>query len=468
MSAFDGKTPPGRVAAIITIAVALGVGLALAVGRVGSGDARPVRLVHGPTLEAAITSRVPARPTLTDEIRHFERRLEARDEAFAHRRLLAARLLRFRAYGRLDDLEKAEEHLSALEVRGYRPASLLVQLAAVHLVRHEFSSAVDAARQAVRAPEANADARLRLFDAYWATGRYEAAESLLAGPLMDTASVAFMSRKARVLDRQGRVATARDLFRRVMDRVNAYAEPAPVRGWALVELGHFEHHAGDPEAAIRRYREALEVLPGSPAALEGLAAVAYGVDRDLETATRLYRAALESGGHLDIMPTLARIERELGREAAARRTTEAFIRRAIADPRRERWYRRSLALVMAERPETACRAVELARLDLADRQDAGAWDALAWSLYGTGDLTSAWGAAREAVAGGVPEPGTALRSGIIARAAGRDESAERLLAVALEGATELGPSRAELARRLLDGEEAGPAPSPPTRCRVTS
>jgi tetratricopeptide (TPR) repeat protein len=317
----------------------------------------------------ALASQVPARPTLSDDIDHFEARLAARgEESLSRTHLIGAYLSRFKAYGRRADLEAAAGHIQALERAGAFSQETAAAKSALHLTRHEFASALADARAAAKgAPWSDPVTAYRLFDALWATGESEGARDVLERPL-DTTNVAFLSRHARVLDRMGGVTLARDAFRDIVERVEAYAEPAAVRGWALVEAGNYELHSGNPAAAVARYRAALEVLPGSPAALEGLANVSYGVDRNPSVASELYRKALANGAHLDLMPLLAAIERERGETSVAVRIEQAFKREVLADELNERWFRRPLALMLAGDAGTACEAVALAS---ADRRSAG-------------------------------------------------------------------------------------------------
>lgn len=449
-----------RAAAVIALAAVLGT-----VGwLVLSEESRADRVLVGPSeLATALASRAPEHPTMSDEIAHFEARLAALgDERFAHARLSAAHLLRFRAYGAEADLEATEAHLAAAggggpTARGggaaasASSAALAGRQAALHLARHEFTEALEAATAAHDLAGGRDPAHaLRLFDALWATGRFEHAEAML-GPPLDQESIGVLSRRARVLDRGGEVEHARDRFREVLRKVRAYAEPAPVEAWALVELGRFEHHAGDPARAVQLYLEALEVLPGSPAALEALADVAFGVDRDFDAAAALLRHALAQGAHLDAMPTLADVEKARGDADAAERVRAEFVRIATRDAGSERLNRRPLAFALAEDEATRTRALDYARLDLADRRDSGAWDALAWVRFRSGDVTGAWRAARLAVVGGAPEPALAWRAGVIARAAGYDERADELLRIALDGETELTPRQAQEAQRMLTG-----------------
>lgn len=415
--------------------LALVAGGAVTLPLLSAADAEPARSINDAVQTRALTTSVPERRTMTDEIEHFTHRVEARpDESFSKERLFAAHMLAFRAYGDAAHLDRAEEIVAGLD--DGRPAALR-SASSLHLADHDFQAAVSSARRlAEEFPSESAS--YRLFDALWSVGDKAGAQNVLEGSL-DTLSTSYLSRRARVIDGAGFTEPARDLFRRVVENVEAYAEPAPIRAWALVELGHFELHSGHPDAAVRSYLDALEVLPGSPAALEGLASVAYGVDRNLEAARDLYEKALAHGAHLDLMPTLADIEEALGNTGEASHLRRAFIDAAKADSRREAMLRRPLAFLLAETPEMREEAVRLARLDLRARQDQGAFDALAWALYRSGEVEMAWTLVQRALAAGGPPPPVLFRAGLIAEAAGEAGRAAGLLEEALQGRVELAP-----------------------------
>lgn len=425
--------------------IVLVVGTAAMRGADDTGDGRP--FVSPETVEVALEQTVPDRPTMSDAIDHYRARLVQRPgEVFSRTRLVHLHLLAHRAYGDAAHLREAERLQRDL-AREAGPATpeLLGSMAKLHLTRHDFTDALAVAQAA---DGAGGEAPWALFDALWAVGRHDEAKAVLDRP-HDPRSTAFLSRRARALDADGYVEVARDVFRDVVSNVEAYAEPAPVRAWALVELGHFELHSGSPENAVLRYREAMTVVPGSPAALEGLASVALGVDGDLEAASRLLGRALEHGAHLDVMPLLAEVEAELGNDREARRLRDDFIERATTGPDQD-MHRRPLVFVLADDPSTADRAVALAREDLGEREDPGAFDALAWALYQTGETGMAAVLSERALLGWSAPPPMLYRAGIIAAANGEHERAHDLLHEALEGAVELTPAERRTARTALE------------------
>lgn len=437
--------------------LALVAGGAITLPLLGAADPEPAPAVGEHVLAQALASRVPERPTMSDEIEHFVARASARPgEAFSKERLFNAHMLAFRAYGDVAHLDQAGKLVHELlggatgneGEAGSPSVAALRSAASLRLAAHDVQGALAAARQLAEISN-HESASYRLFDALWAVGDKAAAEEILDGTL-DTLSTAYLSRKARVVDGAGFTEAARDIFRGVVANVEAYAEPAPVRAWALVELGHFDLHSGDSEAAVRRYIEALDVLPGSPAALEGLASVALGVDRDLKSARDLYAKALAHGAHLDVMPTLADVEEALGNREEASRLRRAFVEAAFSDGERLAMHRRPLVFILADAAETREEAVRQARLDLRARQDQGAFDALAWALYRSGDVEMAWILEERALAAGGPPPPVLFRAGLIAEAAGEASRAEELLEEALDGRVELNPQEVTKALEVIE------------------
>ncbi|MBM4183208.1 MAG: hypothetical protein FJ207_03170 [Gemmatimonadetes bacterium] len=433
---WKGRPLAARNGSRALLFLAVAAGGAFTLPRLDGRGEEGQQYVTDAVLAEVLAIEVPAHPTMTYEIRYFETRAAERpEEAFAALRVAQARMLAFRAYG-------DPAHLDAVDTLIRKASAGGGVRAALHLARHEFGLARAAAHGS---PDVDG---YRLFDVHWALGDDDQARRALRGT-SDTLSTAYLSRRARLLDAEGLVAAARDDFRLVVRNVDAYAEPAPVRAWARVEHGNFELHSGDPAAAVRSYRSALDVVAANPAAIEGLASVAYGADRSLPSARDLYRRALRNGAHLDVMPVLADIVEEMGDRADAAAIRGEFIARARASAASERLYRRPLAFVLAESREHLGEALRLVRADLAERHDPGAWEALAWVLYRMGDTSGAWQHAQRAIRSRAPSPPVAFRAGIIAGAAGDRRSARKLLRQALDGAAELSPRQVREARAAL-------------------
>lgn len=376
-----------------------------------------------------------------DELAFFERRLaDDPDDVLAVRRLAALHQMRFRAGGDPGELARSSVHLDRLAERHTGDPALWSMRTSLALATHDFPGALAAAEQRLGLGDpADPSGRYGHFDALWASGRYDEARELLEGIDPERESIVHLSREARLIDGLGDVARSAVIMDRVVELADAWAEPALVRAWARVEHGHFLLHSGSPEASAERFSEALEIIPAYPAALEGLASIAYGVDGRLSAAERLYRAALDHGTHLDLYGVLIEIAEANDDPAAVDSLRSAFVTRATADAASERLYRRPLALTLADDPTTHDRALALAEADLAERQDRMAWATRGWVLRAMGRLDEAAVDAERAVAWGAPTPEVLFRSGVILAEAGEASRGEALVREALEGRAELGP-----------------------------
>lgn len=415
-----------------------------------SAPAEMASTVDAETLRIALSS-TPDTGLEHDEIAFFEERLERNpSDALALRRLAGAHLRRFRATGDQADLDAVHHLVGLMQARDADDPALHATRASWGLASHRFQLAVNAARAARECGDpGDEDGVLRLFDALWASGAYAEAEELLSSTRFERESMGLLSREARLVDGFGDTEGGRDRMARVVELADAYAEPPVIRAWARVEHGHFTLHAGDPEAAVDLYLQALGILPGYPAALEALGWVAWGVDESPQVAEALFERALENGGHLDIMPVLAEIAEARGAHGEAERLRATFVDTATSSAEAEQLYLRPLAQELVGDPATRERALALAERDLAHRSDRGAWATRALVLSRMGRHDEAAADARRAIAWGAPTPDVLHLAGTVLHEAGEHREGEKLLREALEGRIELGPRVAgEIEARL--------------------
>jgi tetratricopeptide (TPR) repeat protein len=402
-------------------------------------------------LAQALASDVPERLTMTDELEFFERRLAEHgpEDVLGRRRIVSASLLRFQAYGQEDDLARAERHLASLSKRYPTSSGVWSSVASAKLSRHDFPGAVEASEHSVRVAGADdGDTRLRLFDAYLATGRYQEAQELLSLPF-DRSTFAFRTRSIRLQDRLGDVVGAREGMEATLETLRSYAQPRAIVAWNLVELGHFEQHSGRPGQAVGHYREALGLLPGHAAAIEGMAQVAFGFDRDLNVAEALFLKALNNGGHLDLYLRLIEVAEGAGSVERAERYRERFLTAAQADESTQRLNLRPLALTLGQEDETLDQALHYARRDLTLRHTSESYAVLGWILSRLGRTSEAWMWIEAAQAWVQPEPEVDYLSGLVALDAGRPDRGKELLSRALAAEAEIGPIKSERIRQFL-------------------
>ncbi len=426
--------------------------LLLAVVLIVKFQITPTVVVDDELLRAALASKRPQRPTMSDSIEFFSQRLTQQpDDHSARERLVQAYLLRFKAYGELADVEVAHKHLMDL-IRVYpERAVLYADLAGVELTLHRFDRAaavIDEALQ-LRGTQVEQKVLLRQFDVLWARGYYDAAVKVIDTPVISRKTFDFLGRDARLQDRLGNMELAKQRMVSAYHRAKAYAEPAIVVAWTLLEWAHFEFHSGEPRKAVALLAEALQRLPGYPAALAALAEIAYGVDRNLPVARSLYLHAIANGGEADLYLPLMDIEDELGRSHEADEYRQRFLQAVAKYPQHEQLFYRPLALLLAQSPETRDKALAYANKDLQLRQNSTAYHTLGWVLYQQGDLSGAKAALLKAAAWGEAEPTVAYHLGYVLFELGERAAAKPHLEAALSGSVELGHRDVAECRRRL-------------------
>ena len=441
-------SPVGALALAVvlaTIAVAVLVSFRL--------SSRSEPIIDDYSMRTALASTLPEKLTMSDEIEFFERRLERNSgDNLALVQLVNPYLLRFKAYGNVRDLEQAKKYLAIVLKKDPSNPSLHATLSSISLSEHRFGKAIETAQKAIALSDKsrNGVLYLQLFEALMVDGRYTEAEKLLDLSFLDRKSFGYLVSDARLQDKLGNLGKAKLNIQKALDQARAYAQPAAVIGWCLVELGHLELHTGNVDEAAKHFFEALEQLQGYPPALEGIAWISYTVDSNLPNAKLLYQRARENGGELDIYIRLIEIEERLGNQEKADENRNFFFKEATRDSVSERLFYRPLALLLSQQHEMLLKALRYARLDLANRRDSESYDVLSWVLYQMGQLEGAYDASQKALAWGKPEPSCLYHAGMILWKLGQEKKAGELLSEALETSIELGPADEEECRRTLD------------------
>lgn len=339
-----------------------------------------------------------------------------------------------RGYARADDAAARALELSP----GH--AAALVLVGTVRLQDHRFGEAADLAKRALRRDPESTRALGLLGDCLVELGRYDEAEVAIQAMIdlrPDSRSYA-------------RVAWMRWLAGDAEGAVEAFAMAAEAaqggdpeaRAWIAVQLGTVLRDSGDAAQARAAFDAALRLQPGYAPALgargkllldDGAAAEAVG---DLE-------AAVAKTGLVEHRWTLVDALRATGRTARAAEVAAEILRTGPAhDPR-------TTALWLASRGGDAARAVELARTELARRDDVLSADALSWALYAAGELPEARAQSARALRMGTRDPRMLYHAGMIAKAAGERDRARELLGASLAANARFDAVDAPLAAEAL-------------------
>ena len=185
---------------------------------------------------------------------------------------------------------KAEQSLRRALALEPGNAAAIRGLAAVAASRHRFAESLRYAEQARRLEPHVAAVYGLIGDANLELGRYRRAFAAFDRMAALKPSASAYARVSYARELTGDVDGATTVMRLAADAA-PYGEPA---AWSRTLLGRLLAAKGQPNAAARRFREALSLQPGYPAALAGLADLAIRAGDDRTALTYLRRAARDA------------------------------------------------------------------------------------------------------------------------------------------------------------------------------
>src|SRR3954452_9322436 len=317
--------------------------------------------------------------------------------------------------------------------------------ATLALARHDFQGGLELAEHARSLDPVLAGAYEPLVDAQIELGRYGGAAKTL-------------NRLARLkpnLTAYARISYFRELHGDLHGALQAMrlavsAGAGGPEGEAYVQslLGKLEADRGRYGAAEQAYRQALAIDPAYPPAAAGLAGVEAG-GRDFDTAISRYRGVVERLPLPEYAIALGEAEQAAGRFDAARR--DYGLVGAEVKLLRANGVNTDVDLVLFEANHgSAGRAVPFGRRAWGQAPSVRSADAYSWALYRAGRIDAASRFSSEAMRLGSRDPSFLYHAGMIARGAGRDDDARRLLGRLEAQSPRFSPLYAPRARRALE------------------
>jgi tetratricopeptide (TPR) repeat protein len=400
--------------------------------------------------------------TTAEAIRFFQDRVKANPRDFHSLRYLGELHERkARESGDLAEYGRAEAALRrALELFPNYPRAR-ASLAAVLCSRHKFAEGLAIARDLVREQPKDVDALSTLGDALQELGRYAEAEEIYQKLYRLAPVPEVLARLANLAELKGRTEEAQAQVRRASEQARGAGGPKAA-AWYQARLGDMAFEAGQIEEAAALYQA---VPPGVDAyhdATAGLARVRAAQGR-LDEAVALYKKAVAIGPDPPMLAALGDLYVRAGKPELA----GPLYDRVVKETRDAAEYRRVLAMFYADHDRELPRALELARQDIAERQDLYGHDALAWVLYKNDRPEEAARAAAEALKLGTKDAKLYYHAGMIHLRLGDEAKAREYLSRALTINPYFSPAGAEEARRAL-GSLAGDAEAPQGSSRAVS
>lgn len=323
---------------------------------------------------------------------------------------------------------KAEGLLERAEELDPKDPELLATRGVLSLARHEFAAALEFGEEAVAANPESARNYGIVGDAQIELGMYEEA----------------VGTYQEMVDRRpdfvaySRVAHARELYGDPEGAVEAMEDTIAAGGptgenaaWAYVELGNLRFKTGDLDAAAEDYGRALSAFPNYPRALAGKGRVA-AARGELEDAAALFQEAFNRMPLSEHAIALGDVYTRMGEEQKAEEQYE--IVRAIDQLFQANGVNTDLeiALFFADHDLDLPTSLQKARAAYEARPSIHAADALAWTLYKTGDYKEAEEYSSEALKLGTRDSLKLFHAGMIAKELGQQQRAEEYLQQAVD------------------------------------
>jgi tetratricopeptide (TPR) repeat protein len=331
-----------------------------------------------------------------------------------------------------------------------------VGMGTLALARHQFTDALTWGEKARDLNPYHAPAYGVIGDAEVELGRYDEAVKTVQAMVDLRPDLRSYSRVSYVRELMGDRAGAIAAMEEAAVAGSGYAENV---AWVHVQLGNLRFDGGDLAGASHDYAEALAAMPGYAAAVAGEAKVA-AAKGDLGQASALYDKAVAAiplpefvVAYGDVLDAAGRHDEARAQYALVQAIQQLYAANGVDVDL-------DLALFTADhgRPGDLAKAVEQARAAVAVRPSVTAWDALAWTLYRSGDLAGATDASAKALHLGTQSALMRFHAGMIGAARGERDDAIRLLDSALALNPHFSVRFAPEARATLErlrAEEAG-------------
>jgi tetratricopeptide (TPR) repeat protein len=363
--------------------------------------------------------------------------------------MLASQYLqRYRERADVGDLTRAEHQAQrSLVLQPRYNVNADMEMASALTSFHQMHEALSYAQEAVRITPSNDAARATIANLDMEIGDYAGAKrELSVRPALENS--AWDVSLARYDELTGHLSSARTLIDGVQRTTDEVVDnPAEARAWTHWRQGELAFSAGDTATAIVRYKEALSIFPGYWRAENGLAKAYWG-EKDWADAL----GAATKGADAYPLPETLGYEYDaqlaLGRRSEAAQTLDliyAIERLGNAQGMNDRL----IAMFYADHGLRKTDAIEIARRDLARRDDIYAEDALAWALAADGRWSEARPHAERAVRLGTQDARLQYHAGVIALHIGASDEARRRIAMAMAINPRFNPSQADDASRLL-------------------
>jgi Flp pilus assembly protein TadD len=378
-----------------------------------------------------------------NEVAFWSEKLENQKHSVTYKLKLASELSkRFRAEGNINDLLKSDSLLKSSLSAKLGLVSVYHSLSANAITQHQFKAAWNYANEALKLGEKKDVSYFLLFDASMELGSYSEASSYL-NKQKNQNTFDYLSRKAKLADKNGNLEEAISLMEKASDRVKDNPE---MRTWALSNLADMYGHQGEIEKAYTHYLKVLDHNPTHYHSLKGLAWIAFSHDYNTSAAKEILAHVEANTNDPQVKLLMAEISEFEQDEELQSAWTKSYYQQVASEPY-SRLYSKYLILIEAE--DQPQKAIKRATTELENRSTPEVYAWLAWAHSKNNQHKEALQLISEHVIGNSFEPEILYFMGVIYKNNNMKTKGDKLLKEALESRFELGPVTTEKIKKAL-------------------
>ena len=374
-----------------------------------------------------------------NEIDYWQKKYDAAPNQMSYLSQLAANYnTLFEHTGDVKNLYKSEELLTKYnESNQYSRVSTIRSLSRNYISQHRFKEALVLANKALLIGEGKKETQKLLFDVQMELGNYpEAVKNLNA--IRDMNSFDYLIRLAKWNDHKGDLETAITFMEKARD-IAEKEDNKTLKIWSYSNLGDFYGHAGRIQESYESFLKTLALDPNYSYALKGIAWIVFSKERNANEANRIIDAIATTHNTPDFYLLKSQIAEFKGDKVNEIKNRNAYFS-MMEKNNYGAMYNKYNALIYADDKETASKALEIAKIEVAHRPTADSYDLLAWSYLNVGENKKALEIAQNHVVGKSFEPKVQYHLAMIYKSNNLALKAKPIKEELLTSLYELGPN----------------------------
>lgn len=340
---------------------------------------------------------------LQSEIEFWQNKYNKAPNQITYLSLLASNYSKlFENTGNVKYLYKAEKLLiQSNETYHYTGVGTIRSLARNYITQHRFKEALILANKALAIGEGMTETQKLLFDVNMELGKYTEAERNLAY-INDKTDFDYFIRLSKWNDHLGDLQTAITFMEKAKE-IAVINENKSLKIWTFSNLGDLNGHAGNIQKSYDYYLKTLAIDPNNSYALKGIAWIAFSHEKDSKEALRIVNNISRKHQTPDFYLLKAEIAEYDNNLMLKNQNLKNYFN-MLSTIDYGAMYNKYNTLLYAENKNTAAKALEIAKIEIAHRPTPDSYDLLAWSYYNLGEKDKALEIAQKYVAGKSFEP----------------------------------------------------------------